>query len=140
MPGLANCQVGGQNMATPDACMTPVPSPAGPVPTPMPYPNMAAIPAAMPPSAALMVLISGGPAHNMNTQVPMSSGDNAGLYMGVLSGMVMGACRHMMGSIGVFIMGSPATTMSSPVGQNGVSLNALGNTLLPSQFRVFIGK
>ena len=137
---FANCQMGGQNMATPDVCITPIPSPAGPVPTPIPYPNIAVVPTALPPSAALMVLVSGAPGHNMMTQAPMSNGDNAGVNMGVMSGMVMGPCRHMMGSVGVFFMGSPVTKMASPVGQNGASLNALGNTLAPSQVRVIIGK
>ncbi len=137
---FANCQMNGQNLANPDVCITPIPSPAGPVPTPIPYPNIAMLPTALPPTAALNVLISGTPGHNMNTQVPMSNGDNAGLNMGVMSGMVMGPCRHLMGSVGVFIMGSPATKMASPVGQNGASLNAMGNTLAPSQVRVMVSR
>jgi len=137
---FANCQMGGQNMGTPDVCLTPIPSPAGPIPTPIPYPNIVVVPTALPPSAALTVLISGAPGHNMNTQAPVSNGDNAGVNMGVLSGMVMGPCRHIMGSIGVFIGGSPATKMASPVGQNGPSMNVPGNTLAPSQVRVMLGK
>ncbi len=133
---FANCQMGGQNMATPDVCLTPIPSPAGPIPTPIPYPNIA-----MPPTAlgfAVNVLISGAPGHNMMTNIPMSNGDNAGVNMGVASGMVMGPCRHTMGSVGVFIGGSPATKMASPTMQN--STNAMGSTLVPSQVRVMIGK
>ena len=137
---FANCQMNGQNLATPDVCLTPVPTPAGPVPTPIPYPNTAMLPTALPPSAALNVMISGTRGHNMNTQAPMSNGDNAGVNMGVMSGMVMGPCRHLMGSVGVFIMGSPATKMASPVGQNGASLNAMGNTLAPSQVRVMVAR
>jgi hypothetical protein len=137
---FANCHMSGQNLATPDVCLTPVPTPAGPVPTPMPYPNMVVLPTDLPPSAALMVLVSGAPAHNMMTLAPMSNGDNPGVNLGVLSGMVMGPCRHMLGSIGVFIMGSPATKMASPVGQNGISMNVPGNTLMPSQVRVMIGR
>ena len=137
---FANCQMGGQNMGTPDTCITPIPSPAGPVPTPIPYPNTVMVPQVLPPSASLNVMVSGAPGHNMNSQSPMSNGDNAGVNMGVMSGMVMGPCRHMMGSIGVFFAGSPATKMSAPVGHNGASLNAVGNTLAPSQTRVIVAK
>ncbi len=133
---FANCQIGGQNMAAPDVCLTPVPTPAGPVPTPMPYPNIAMVPTAL--SFAVNVLISGAPGHNMTTNEPVSNGDNAGVNMGVMSGMVMGPCRHTMGSIGVFIGGSPATKMASPTMQN--STNAMGMTLIPSQVRVLIGR
>lgn len=133
---FANCQMGGQNMAAPDVCLTPVPSPVGPVPTPMPYPNMAMLPTAL--SFAVNVLVSGTPGHNMMTQEPVSNGDNPGVNMGVTSGLVMGPCRHTMGSIGVFIGGSPATKMASPTMQN--STNAMGMTLIPSQVRVLIGR
>jgi hypothetical protein len=135
---FANCQMAGQNMAAPDVCITPIPSPAGPVPTPIPYPNIAMVPMALPPTTALTVLISGAPGHNMNTQVPMSNGDNPGVNMGVASGTVMGPCKHTMGSVGVFLMGSPATKMSSPTMQN--STNAVGATLVPSQVIVMIAR
>jgi hypothetical protein len=135
---FANCQMGGENMGGPDVCLTPVPTPAGPVPTPIPYPNIAMVPTALPPTAALTVLISGTPGHNMNTTVPMSNGDNAGVNMGVASGTVMGPCRHVMGSVGVFFMGSPATRLACPTMQN--STNTVGATLIPSQVRVMVLK
>ncbi len=133
---FANCQMGGVNMAMPDVCLTPV---AG-VPTPIPYPNIAMGSTALPPTACLKVLFSGMPAHNLMTTIPMSNGDNAGVNLGVLSGMVMGPSRHLMGCTGVLIGGSPATKMTSPTGQNGLSLNALGATLAPAQIKVIIMK
>jgi hypothetical protein len=60
--------------------------------------------------------------------------------MGVASGMVMGPHRHMMGSFGVIYEGAPVTKMTSPTGQNGLSMNAPGLTLVPSQFKVMIMK
>ena len=135
---FANCQMGGQNMGTPDVCLTPVPSPAGPVPTPMPYPNTVMIPQVLPPSASLNVLISGAPGHNMNSQSPMSNGDNAGVLGGVASSMVMGPCRHTMGSTNVLYGGSPATKMTSMTGQNGASMNVPGATLAPAQTKVML--
>jgi len=80
------------------------------------------------------------PAHNLATQIPLSMGDNAGVAMGVASGMVMGPSRHLMGSFGVIYEGTPATKMTSPTGQNGMSLNAPGMTLAPAQFKVMILK
>jgi len=133
---FANCQMGGQNLAAPDVCLTPIPSPAGPVPTPIPYPNTAMLPTAL--GFAPNVLISGAPGHNMTTNVPMSNGDNAGVNMGVASGMVMGPSRNTMGSVGVFVCGSPMTKMASPTMQN--STNAVGATLQPSQVRVLVGR
>ncbi len=131
---FANSQMGGLNLAAPDVCLTPV---AG-VPTPVPYPNIALGSTALPPTACLKVLIMGLPAHNLMTLIPMSNGDNAGVNLGVLSGMVMGPSRHLMGSTSVLIGGSPATRLSSPTGQNGLSLNASGATLVPAQTKVLI--
>lgn len=135
---FANCQMGGMNMGMPDVCLTPIPTPAGPVPTPIPYPNMAMGPTALPPTACLKVLLTAGPAHNLMTTVPMSNGDNAGVNMGVVSGMVMGPCRHTMGSTNVLCGGSPATKMTSMTGQNGMSLNVPGMTMVPAQVKVLL--
>ncbi len=95
-------------------------------------------PTALPPTACLKVLLLAGPAHNMMMTIPMSNGDNAGVNMGVMSGMVMGPSRHMMGSTNVLYGGSPATKMTSPTGQNGMSLNVPGMSLVPAQFKVML--
>ncbi|HHO58944.1 MAG TPA: DUF4150 domain-containing protein [Thiotrichales bacterium] len=137
---FANCQMGGLNNAMPDVCLTPIPTPAGPVPTPIPYPNIAVGTTALPPTAAFKVLMSGMPAHNMMTIIPMSNGDNAGVNMGVLSGMVMGPSRHLTGAFTTLVGGSPATKMTSMTGQNGMSLNVPGMTLVPAQFKVLMLK
>ena len=67
----------------------------------------------------------GAPAHNMLTEVPFSQGDDAGVEMGVASGMVMGPCRHMPGAFTVLVV--------DLTGQNGLSPNMVGATLTPSQ-------
>jgi hypothetical protein len=131
---FANCQLGGMNLGAPDVCKTP--TPAGPIP--IPYPNIAAGPTALPPTACLKVLLTAGPAHTLMTTVPMSNGDNAGVALGVVSGLVMGPCRHMMGSTNVLYGGIPATKMTSPTGQNGMSLNIPGMTLVPAQIKVLL--
>jgi len=133
---FANCQMGGMNMAAPDVCLTPMP-PVG-QPTPIPYPNMAMGMTALPPTACMKVLLMAGPAHNLMTTIPMSNGDNAGVNLGVASGMVMGPCRHTMGSTNVFYGGMPATKMTSMSGQNGMSMNIPGMTLVPAQFKVLL--
>jgi len=133
---FANCQLGGMNFGMPDVCKTP--SPVGPIP--VPYPNMATGLTANPATACKKIYLSCMPAHNLNTQVPMSMGDNAGVAGGVASGMVMGPTKHLMGSFGVIYEGTPATKMTSPTGQNGMSLNVPGMTLVPAQFKVMILK
>jgi hypothetical protein len=131
---FANCSLGGMDFGFPDVCLTP--TPVGPIP--IPYPNMAMLPTALPPTASLKHLISAMPAHNLMTTIPMSMGDNAGVNLGVASGMVMGPCRNLMGSTKVLIGGMPATKMTSMTGQNGMSMNAPGMTLVPAQFKVLV--
>ncbi|MCP4077986.1 MAG: DUF4150 domain-containing protein [Gammaproteobacteria bacterium] len=131
---FANCQMGGMNLGVPDVCLTPIPTPVGPVPTPIPYPNMAMGMTAIP--NQFKVLLMAGPAHNLMTTVPMSNGDNAGVNMGVASGMMMGPSRHTLGSTNVLFGGMPATKMTSMTMQN--STNAPGLTLVPSQFKVML--
>ena len=133
---FANCQLGGLNLGFPDVCLTP----AGPAVVPVPYPNTATGLTANPAMACKKIYLSCMPAHNLATQIPLSMGDNAGVAGGVASGMMMGPCKHLMGSFGVIYEGTPATKMTSPTGQNGMSLNAPGMTLAPSQFKVMILK
>jgi len=133
---FANCQLGGMNLGFPDVCLTP--SPVGAIP--IPYPNTAMGLTANPATACKKIYISCMPAHNLGTQIPTSMGDNAGVAGGVASGMMMGPCKHLMGSFGVIYEGTPATKMTSPTGQNGMSLNVPGMTLVPAQFKVMILK
>jgi len=130
---FANCSLSGMQFGFPDVCLTP--SPAGPIP--IPYPNMAMLPMALPPTTSLKHLISMLPAHNMGTTVPMSNGDNAGVAGGVASGMMMGPARNTMGSVKVFTGGMPATKWLSPALQNSTNCPA-GMTLAPSQCKVMI--
>ena len=124
------------NMAMPDVCLTPIPSPAGPIPTPIPYPNIALPMMAIP--SQFKVLILAMPAHNLMTITPMSNGDNGGVMMNPMSGMVMGPCKHLMGSMKVLYGGLPVTKMLNPTGQNGMSPGAFGASLAPSQIKVMV--
>lgn len=94
---FAKTQMGGMDFAFPDVCLTPIPSPVGPIPTPIPYPNIAIPMMAIP--SQFKVLTMCMPNHNLMTITPMSNGDNAGLFMNPLSGMVMGPQRNLFGSV-----------------------------------------
>lgn len=130
---FANCSLSGMNFAMPDVCLTP----AGPAVVPVPYPNIAMLPMALPPTCSLKHFIGMAPAHNLMTTVPMTMGDNGGVMGGVMSGMMMGPSRHLMGSTKVFTGGMPSTKMLSPSMQNLTNAPS-GNTLAPSQFKVLI--
>ena len=133
---FVNTQMCGMNMAMPDVCLTPVPTPAGPVPVPIPYPNIALPMTAIPSQVKILILAM--PAHNIMTNIPMSNGDNAGLNMNPLSGLVMGPCKHLMGSLKVMYGGLPVTKMLNPTGQNGISPGAFGASMVPSQIKVMV--
>lgn len=131
---FASCQLGGLNFGMPDVCLTPVP----PIIVPVPYPNLAVPLMAIPPTASLKVLMTGMPAHNLMTTIPMTNGDNAGLNMGVMSGMVMGPSRNMLGSFTTLVGGMPAMKMTGMTGHNGMFMNCPGMALAPSQVKVIM--
>jgi len=118
------------DMAFPDVCLTP----AVPAPIPIPYPNIAMGPTAIPNQFSTLVL--GAPMHNMGTTTPMTNGDNAGVATGVASGTVMGPSRHLLGSFTTLIQGMPATRLTSMSLQN--STNIPGCRIVPSQVLVLI--
>ncbi len=120
---------GGENIALPDVCLTP--TPGGPVPTP--YPNISMSMTALPPTTVMTMLVDGTPVLNMLSEIPISNGDEAGVNMGVISGMIMGPTRYIMGSETLMLEGIPAVKLTSETGQNGEMMNAEGACLVPSQ-------
>lgn len=127
---FANTQMMGTDTGFPDVCLTP--SPAGPVP--IPYPNIAVGPMAIP--SCYNILFVAAPAHNMATTIPMTNGDNPGVALGVASGLVMGPSRHLTAAFSVLVGGMPATRMTSVSLQNNT--NCPGVRLVPSQPKVLI--
>jgi hypothetical protein len=127
---FANTQMMGQDMAVPDVCLTP--TPAGPVP--IPYPNIAMGPTAIP--SQVKVLVLGAPMHNLSTTIPMTNGDNAGVAMGVASGTVMGPSRHLTGAFTCIVVGAPVSRLTSVSLQN--STNIPGARIVPSQTKVLV--
>lgn len=127
---FANTQLMGMDTGFPDVCLTP--SPAGPVP--IPYPNIAMGPTAVPNCPKILFMCA--PAHNLGTTIPMTNGDNAGVATGVASGMVMGPSRHLTGSFTTLLMGMPASRLTSMSLQN--STNCPGCRVVPSQVKVVV--
>ncbi|HHH10870.1 MAG TPA: DUF4150 domain-containing protein [Sorangium sp.] len=127
---FANTQMMGMDMGFPDVCLTP--TPAGPVP--IPYPNIAMGPTAIP--SQVKVLYFCTPAHNMATTTPLTNGDNAGVSMGVASGTVMGPSRNVTAAFTVLVGGMPATRLTSVALQN--STNCPGMRIVPSQPKVLL--
>lgn len=125
---------GGMALGFPDVCLTP--TPAGPLP--IPYPNMATGATTNPMTTALTVLTDAMPSLNQMSQTMISMGDNAGVNMGVASGMVMGPQEFILGSITVLKEGAPAQRMTSITGHNGLSMNCPGVALVPSQVTVLV--
>lgn len=127
---FANTQMMGMDTGFPDVCLTP--SPAGPVP--IPYPNIAMGPTAIPSQVKVLYMCT--PAHNMATTTPLTNGDNAGVAMGVASGTVMGPSRHLTAAFTVLVGGMPATRLTSMSLQN--STNCPGMRVAPSQVKVLL--
>ena len=128
---FANVNLGVMNFAFPDVCNVPMPAP---VPTPLV--NIALSLTHIP--SQFKVIIGGGLAENLLTAGTISNGDQAGLAMGLVSGMIMGPDRPITCSVKVFYGAIPATRLTSMQTQNGMLPNAVGLSLTPAQFRVLL--
>jgi len=82
------------------------------------------------------VLICPAPAHNLLTTIPLTNGDNAGVAMGVASGLVMGPEHTLVGSFTCLIGCAPAARMTSMGITNNT--NCPNMQLVPGQVRVLI--
>lgn len=133
---FAITQLGGLNLAFPDVCLTPIPTPVGPIPIPIPYPNLSMPMMAIPSQFKVFTMCM--PNHNLLTIAPMSMGDFPGLMLNPLSGMVMGPTRHLLGSFKTFMGGLPATRLLSLSGQNGILPGSFGLELVPCQIKMMV--
>ena len=122
--------------AMPDVCKTP--TPGGPVP--MPYPNMAQLMQASQGTCSQKVKVMNKPVATLKTEIPMSSGDEAGTAGGVVSGRNKGPVKFLKGSMKVSVEGSPPVYHTCMAGQNGSNANApSGTQISPSQVKVLVG-
>ena len=129
---FANNSMGVTNLAYPDVCK--VPTPSGLVPTPLP--NIASSLTHIP--AQFRVLFGPGFGENLLTTGTISSGDEAGVGLGVVSGTIKGPDRPVTASFKVFCGGIPATRLTTVTSQNGMPPNAAGVSLTPGQVRVLV--
>jgi len=126
----------GMDFAIPDVCITPVPSPTGQVPTPLPYPNNAVTATSEP--VAETILIDGMPALNLMSKGMVSLGDEAGVQGGVVSHVISGQALYIVGCETIMVDGAPAQRLTSVTGQNsaGELSNVPGMCIVPSQITV----
>lgn len=127
----------GQCAAFPDVCKTP--TPGGPVP--LPYPNIAMLTQASSGTLSSKVKIMGKKAATENTEISMSSGDEAGSAGGgVVSNKIKGSAKFKQGSSKVKIEGHGAAYHGAMVGQNDASNSNMpaGHQVSPSQTKVTV--
>jgi hypothetical protein len=94
---------------------------------------------ANPGTCSTKVLITNMPSIVVNSQIPLSSGDEAGVSGGVMSGQFIGPATYKMGSQKVKCEGKGACHLTSMVGQNGSSANVpAGQQIAPSQAKVIV--
>ena len=116
--GVAHKGSGGMSMVFPDVCKTP--TPAGPVP--IPYPNVGK--AADTSSGPTTVTTDGQMPMTKDAKYMMSTGDEAGSAMGVMSNKIKGTCEFMMYSFDVKFEGKEVCRLGDPLFQN--KKNAMG--------------
>jgi len=115
----------GQSLGFPDVCNTP----AGPATVPIPYPNIALNAQAV--GFSVTVKISGVNALNMNSKIPMTSGDEGG----VAHSTIKGQAAYTMGNPVVNIDKSPAINLICP-GTGNNSNCPLNAVVVPSAVTV----
>jgi len=124
-------------MAFPDVCKTPAP----PAPfVPVPYPNIAMTNQANPGTCTKKVKIQNQPAMQKGSEIPMSSGDEAGSIGGMISSQIKGPCKFKRASGKVKFEGKAAVYVTCMTGQNGSNANMpAGAQIAPSQTKVLVG-
>lgn len=121
-------------MGMPDVCKVPAP-PAPPIPTP--FPNMAQCPMAT--GTTTKVLVQNMPALTESSKIPMSSGDEAGVAGGVVSGVNMNQVAFRVASSKVLFQGQKAVMLTATTAHNGANANMpAGVHAVPSQAAVLV--
>jgi len=119
-----------------DICKTPAP-PAPPIP--LPYPNTAMCNQADGGTTTTKVKVDNQPAITKDTEIPMSSGDEAGVAGGLVSGKIKGECTFKKFSMKVKFEGSNVVYLLCNTMHNGKSPNApVGMQTAPSQTKVTV--
>ena len=110
----------GTSLSFPDVCKTP--TPGGPVP--IPYPNVAMSKDLV--QGSKTVKMDGNPVSTKDSKFSMSSGDEAGSALGVVSNKIKGFLKFINYSFDVKVDGTNVARLSDPAQQNMGSANAFG--------------
>ena len=111
----ASTKAGGQCLGFPDVCKTPAP----PAPfVPVPYPNMAMPNQGNPGTMTKKVKIGNMAAMQKGSEIPMSSGDEAGSIGGIISSCIKGKAEFMLYSFDVKLDGKNACRLGDPLFHN----------------------
>ena len=126
-------------MAMPDVCLVPAP-PAPPIPTP--FPNIAMCNQADGGTCSSKVKFDGKNVMTKDSEITMSSGDEAGSLGGVVCGKIKGAAKFKQGSGKVNIEGKGAAYLGAMVGQNDDSNSNMPawHQVAPSQVKVMVSQ
>ena len=114
----------GMSISFPDVCKTP--TPAGPVP--IPYPNIAKSSDVM--SGSSTVKMDGGMIMNKGSNMMMSTGDEAGAAMGVVSNKIKGKAEFVNYSFDVKVDGKNVCRLTDPAQTNMGSANSIAPALV----------
>jgi hypothetical protein len=132
----AGSKAGGTCMGVPDVCKVPAP-PAPPVPTP--FPNKAMVSNATKTSAK--VLFENKDAVVETSEIPSSTGDQAGSAGGIVSGTAAQKVVFKLGSAVVKVEGKGVVYQSAMTAHNGSNANMpAGLHDSPSQAKVLVGQ
>jgi hypothetical protein len=129
MPGPIDSMGPGLKIAIPN--LLDVPTPTGPIPTPIP--NIGMTP--MTTGGVMEILHNFLPGLNILSTQPISV---SAPFPGTVSKGALGTVKPMKGSVAVFYKNMPCTTLGDATMNDTV--NSAGVTVGPSQFRVHAGK
>lgn len=124
---------GGDVFGAPDACLTPDPTTGAPAPAP--YTNQSSLTIAA--DTAPNVYIEVMPAITLMSTLPSSTGDEAGVFGGVVSKVTGGPARFTQASSKVYAAGSPVVYLGCGTAQNGLAPNLPGGLCTVAQKKVF---
>jgi len=112
----------GTFLSFPDVCKTP------PGPVPVPYPNIAQTSDLT--DGTTTVKVDGNPVMTKKAKIALSTGDEAGVALGVLSNKIKGQAQAILYSFDVKFEGQNVVRLTDPAQQNMGSGNAFGPALL----------
>lgn len=131
----ASTTAGGQCFVFPDVCKVPAP-PAPPIPTP--FPNIGQCQQAK--KTTKKVKIQNKACLTKKSEIPRTSGDEAGTLKGIISSTNMDKLKYKKNSSKVKFEGANVVRLLDMTGHNGSNANAPpGAQIAPSQVKVIVG-